>query len=98
MICAIDLFFSLTRRAAVRVATAFVNSTVDHANTQHPRPFVYISAEDIFRPIIPAAYIETKREAEKQIERLMGERTDYRGVYMRPSEWRSNSYRIAWAE
>ena len=83
------LFFWLTCRTAVRVATAFVNSSVDHTSTQHPRPFVYISAEDIFRPIIPAAYIETKREAEKQIERMMEGRTDYRGVYLRPSERRS---------
>lgn len=80
-------FLLLTCRAAVRVATAFVNST---ASSQHPRPFIYISAEDIFRPIIPAAYIETKREAEEQIERLMGTRPDCRGVYMRPSKRRSN--------
>jgi len=80
-----NAYETLNRDSAVRVATAFVNSTVDHASTQHPRPFVYISAEDIFRPIIPAAYIETKREAEKQIERMLGERTDYRGVYLRPS-------------
>jgi hypothetical protein len=89
--------FLLTCRVAVRVATAFVTSAADHASTQ-PRPFIYISAEDIFRPIIPAAYIETKREAEEQIERLMGTRTDYRGVYMRPSERHLNSYRVAWAE
>lgn len=80
-----NTYETLNRDAAVRVATAFVNSTVDHAGTQYPRPFIYISAEDIVRPIIPAAYIETKREAEEQIERLMGTRPDYRGVYMRPS-------------
>lgn len=79
-----NAYETLNRDAAVRVATAFVTSAADHASTQ-PRPFIYISAEDIFRPIIPAAYIETKREAEEQIERLMGTRTDYRGVYMRPS-------------
>ena len=100
MIRATSFFFFLpTCRAAVRVATAFVNSTVDHASAQHPRPFIYISAEDIFRPIIPAAYIETKREAEEQVERLMGTRPDYRGVYMRPSERRSNFVlSVAWAE
>jgi len=31
---------------------------------------VYISAEDIFRPVIPARYITTKREAEKEIASL----------------------------
>ena len=70
----------------MRVATAFVNSNLDHAKTQHPRPFIYISAEDIFRPVIPAAYIGTKRAAEEQIERMIEGRPDYRGVYLRPSE------------
>ena len=32
-----------------------------------PRPFVYVSAEDIFRPIIPDGYIRTKRQAEQAI-------------------------------
>ncbi|GAB1517751.1 hypothetical protein RhiTH_000801 [Rhizoctonia solani] len=32
-----------------------------------PRPFVYISAEDIFRPLVPARYIESKRAAEAGI-------------------------------
>jgi len=80
----------LTYRAAIRVATAFVES-VDHAGTQRPRPFVYISAEDIFQPVIPAAYIETKRQAEAQIERVIERRANYRGVYLRPSKWRSSS-------
>ncbi|KAH9005274.1 mitochondrial protein [Lactarius hatsudake] len=69
-----NAYETLNRDSAVRVATAFVNSDVDHAGTQHPRPFVYISAEDIFRPVIPAAYIETKREAEEQVERVVGGR------------------------
>jgi hypothetical protein len=50
-----------------------------------PRPFVYISAEDVFRPVIPARYIETKWEAERDIEAMMAKTTDYRGVYIRPS-------------
>lgn len=32
-----------------------------------PRPFVYVSAEDIFRPIVPDGYIRTKRQAEQAI-------------------------------
>jgi len=36
------------------------------------KTFVYISAEDIFRPVIPARYITTKREAEKEIARQVG--------------------------
>lgn len=50
-----------------------------------PRPFVYISAEDIFRPVIPARYIETKWEAERGIEAMMADAANYRGVYIRPS-------------
>lgn len=67
------------------MADAFVNSN-NEAETGLPRPFIYISAEDIFRPIVPAAYIETKREAEERIERMIKGRTNYRGVYLRPSE------------
>lgn len=70
---------------AVRMAEAFLDSA-DNAETQEPRSFIYISAEDIFRPVVPATYIETKREAEEQIERMIQGRTNYRGVYMRPSE------------
>jgi hypothetical protein len=57
----------------------------DVKTSNTPRPFVYISAEDIFRPVIPAKYIETKREAEKGIESMMVNKPGYRGVYMRPS-------------
>jgi len=77
----------LNRDSAVRVCEAFVESTQagpDGAWNQ-PRPFVYVSAEDIFRPVIPARYIETKREAERRIEDIMKDNPDYRGVYVRPS-------------
>ncbi len=70
---------------AVQVAEAFVNS-VDNTGSGQPRPFIYISAEDIFRPVVHAAYIDTKREAEEQIDRMIEGKTSYRGVYMRPSE------------
>ncbi|KAG6900848.1 hypothetical protein C0993_009966 [Termitomyces sp. T159_Od127] len=74
----------MNRDSALRVCEAFVSST--NTRTQNfPRPFVYISAEDIFRPIIPARYIETKREAEQGIEALIENKPDYRGVYIRPS-------------
>lgn len=73
----------------MQVAKAFVNSA-DNTESGQPRPFIYISAEDIFRPVVPAAYIDTKREAEEQIDRMIGGKTGYRGVYMRPSERCSN--------
>lgn len=51
----------------------------------HPRAFVYVSAEDIFRPFIPARYIESKREAELGIERTILADPAFRGVLVRPS-------------
>ena len=47
---------------------------------------MYLSAEDIFRPWIPARYIETKREAETALESMFAPRADVRGVYIRPSK------------
>ncbi|KAG5220868.1 MIOREX complex component [Salix suchowensis] len=67
---------------ALRVCEAFVANAPRVEGS--PRPFIYISAEDIFRPIIPAKYIETKREAEQGLELLLA-RESYRGVYVRPS-------------
>ena len=55
------------------------------ADPSKDRPFVYVSAEDIFRPVIPARYIETKREAERVIEQMMSLNPRFRGVYIRPS-------------
>lgn len=54
-------------------------------DTSKSRPFVYVSAEDILRPVIPARYIETKREAEQAIEQMMSLNSQFRGVYIRPS-------------
>ncbi|KAF8625821.1 hypothetical protein AX15_005201 [Amanita polypyramis BW_CC] len=78
---------ALNRDAALRVCEAFMTSSPSENATAEgrPRPFVYISAEDIFRPLIPARYIETKREAEQGISEMMQGRTNYRGVYIRPS-------------
>ncbi|PBK96932.1 mitochondrial protein [Armillaria gallica] len=75
---------SLNRDAALRVCEAFVDS--GPVGGPSPRPFVYISAEDIFRPIIPARYIETKREAEAGIDSLVSQKSGlFRSVYIRPS-------------
>jgi len=76
----------------VQVAEVFVNSA-DNTGSGQPRPFIYISAEDIFRPIVPTAYIDTKREAEEQIDRIIEGKTNYRGVYMRPSKRCPPSFR-----
>jgi len=52
------------------------------------KTFVYISAEDIFRPVIPARYIKTKREAEKEIASLCeASGHNVRPIFIRPSTW-----------
>ncbi|KAI0810987.1 NAD-P-binding protein [Irpex lacteus] len=73
----------LNRDAALRVCEAFVASTP--SSSVHPRPFVYVSAEDIFRPFISPRYIESKREAERGIDHLTAGNPNYRAVYVRPS-------------
>ena len=90
-------------RVAVRVCEAFISSDLlqstkgtakdieqiatAHISDNHPKPFIYVSAEDIFRPLIPARYISTKREAEQRIEELIAgtQKDRFRGVYIRPS-------------
>ena len=57
-----------------------------------PRPFVYVSAEDIFRPIIPDGYVRNKRQAEQAIlalcadsqQRASSEETHADGGAIRP--------------
>ncbi|KAF8892539.1 hypothetical protein BD779DRAFT_1509560 [Infundibulicybe gibba] len=80
---------ALNRDAALRVCEAYLRSSSpvpeSRISTEGPtKPFVYISAEDIFRPVISARYIETKREAERGIEALIQSQLGYRGVYIRP--------------
>lgn len=69
---------------ALRVCETFLASEPE-VEIEGPRPFVYVSAEDIFRPVIPARYIETKREAEVCIEEMIQDNPKFRGVYIRPS-------------
>ncbi|KXN86881.1 hypothetical protein AN958_09476 [Leucoagaricus sp. SymC.cos] len=76
----------MNRDSALRVCEAFMASTPSSGAVENvPRPFVYISAEDVFRPVIPARYIKTKREAERSIEEMMANAPNYRGIYIRPS-------------
>ena len=71
--------------SALRVCEAFKSSKPD-PGLIHVRPFIYISAEDIFRPLIPARYIETKREAEQTISQLLRDHPTHRSVFIRPSK------------
>ena len=68
---------------ALCVCEAFVKSEGEVEG--RPRAFVYISAEDIFRPFVPARYIESKREAELGLEGILAGNPGFRGVYIRPS-------------
>ncbi|KAG8217728.1 mitochondrial protein [Butyriboletus roseoflavus] len=70
--------------SALRVCEAFTSSKPDPEVT-YVRPFIYLSAEDMFRPLIPAMYIETKREAEQRIIQLLRKHPNHRGVFIRPS-------------
>ncbi|KAJ6496734.1 mitochondrial protein [Mycena vitilis] len=75
---------TMNRDAALRVCEAFLASAPP-AQGSSARPFVFISAADVFRPWIAARYIETKRAAERGIEQLLAPHpTRFRGVYLRP--------------
>ncbi|KAI0831337.1 NAD-P-binding protein [Trametes gibbosa] len=74
----------INRDTALTVCEAFVNSK-PQVELDGPRAFIYLSAEDCGRPVIPAGYIETKREAEAGIERMTAANPNFRGVYIRPS-------------
>ncbi|SPO29151.1 uncharacterized protein UTRI_06100 [Ustilago trichophora] len=70
----------MNRDSAIAVAHTFLSSLRHRSlhpaegstSTSPPRPapFIYISAEDLFRPVVDARYIRTKRQAESAIARL----------------------------
>jgi hypothetical protein len=57
--------------AAVAVFKAFQSTP----SSLPSRKFVCLSAEDIFRPVIPSGYIATKRKAEQKIAELCAAQT-----------------------
>lgn len=74
---------------ALTVCEAFKNS-LPQTTSPKRRPFIYISAEDIFRPAIPARYIASKRAAERGISRLLQNQdraASVRAVFVRPSQY-----------
>ncbi|PWN51891.1 hypothetical protein IE53DRAFT_385722 [Violaceomyces palustris] len=69
----------MNRDTAISVAHTFLSSLKERSTTtttttssshRPPHPFIYISAEDIFRPIVDSRYISTKRQAERTIQLL----------------------------
>lgn len=82
------------RSPAVAAFRSFAASTPSAIGK--PSPFVFISAEDIFRPLVPSRYIETKREAEQIIldELAAAGPTPtrpIRPIFVRPSASRTRS-------
>ncbi|OCF70893.1 mitochondrial protein [Kwoniella mangroviensis CBS 8886] len=64
----------MNRDSAIKVLDTFLStSSSSSAPISTPsskaKQFIYISAADAFRPLIPSRYIETKREAELEIAR-----------------------------
>ncbi|KAH9901417.1 NAD-P-binding protein [Cubamyces lactineus] len=74
----------INRDSALTVCKAFIDSQAE-LKVNGPRAFIYISAEDCTRPLVPAGYVESKREAEAGIEEMTRANPNYRGVYIRPS-------------
>lgn len=66
------LYEKMNRDAALNVARSWTASLPQNGQAEgwQPPPFVFISAEDIFRPIIDPRYVLTKRQAEHALERL----------------------------
>ncbi|SPO29828.1 uncharacterized protein UTRI_06100_B [Ustilago trichophora] len=70
----------MNRDSAIAVAHTFLSSLRHRSlhpaegststSPPVPAPFIYISAEDLFRPVVDARYIRTKRQAESAIARL----------------------------
>ncbi|WVR03372.1 hypothetical protein IAU60_000363 [Kwoniella sp. DSM 27419] len=87
----------MNRDSALKVLDTFlstrINSTpsgpsMSAGGPSTPSSFVYISAADAFRPLVPSRYIETKREAELEIARRCQEAgqsgNEVKPVFMRP--------------
>lgn len=74
------LYDTLNRDAALRVFETYAQQQQEG---QDARTFVYLSAEDVFRPIVPARYIEAKREAEQELLQLSLV-SNIRPVFLRP--------------
>ena len=83
-------YATLNRDSALRACKTYI-STRPSTSLTKPRAFVHVSAEDVFRPWIPASYIEMKREAELGINKLISGHPDLRAVHIRPSQYEAVS-------
>jgi len=78
-------YAALNRDSALRACEAYISARLSSTSLTKSRAFVHVSAEDVFRPWIPAQYIEMKREAEHEINKLVSDHPDLRAVHIRPS-------------
>jgi len=69
---------NVNRDSALKTYETFSASSQDKNLVRSSSPFIYLSAEDIFRPLIPLRYISSKRQAEKLIEKSCWE-NDFNG-------------------
>lgn len=85
-------WFTVSLSVALQVLDTMMSTP---STSTGPRSFVYISAADCFRPIIPSKYIETKRQAEFGIRRKVEENPESRIVpaFIRPGELKAFSPR-----
>ncbi|ORY31932.1 hypothetical protein BCR39DRAFT_465115 [Naematelia encephala] len=77
----------MNRDSALNILDAMLSPTPSSSSSSSKtRPFVYISAADAFRPLIPSRYIETKRQAEQEITNrcLASPEAHIRPLFMRP--------------
>lgn len=72
----------MNRDTAIAVAQTFAEE--QQSETQAQKPFVFLSAADILRPIVSARYCSNKREAETVIDRIAHQNGHIRPVFLRP--------------
>lgn len=87
----------MNRDSALMVLDTMLNTSPEATPPPSPasasspktnRSFVYVSAADCFRPLIPSRYIETKRQAEMGIARKIADQPDcgITPTFIRPGE------------
>lgn len=82
-----DSYERMNRDAALAIFHEFAKSSP--AKGSPASPFVFISAEDIFRPIISSRYVSTKREVEctilSELAAIPPPQRSIRPIFVRPS-------------
>ncbi|KIR30002.1 mitochondrial protein [Cryptococcus deuterogattii LA55] len=76
----------MNRDSALEVLNTMISTLHPSAPNEavKEKTFVYISAADAFRPLVPRRYIESKREAELEIARRCSETDGVRPIFIRP--------------